>query len=630
MATADEYAAWIVKNSNKRGTSEFDTVAQAYQQAKAEESTQAAQQQMQPEPAPRGLLDRLKGIGETGLTLGTGATTGTLGALGGVAKTIGQNVLYGASDGLEKNVIAGMQAGTYMPRTEAGQEYVGDIGQLASNLPPVIPQVAGLNAIGQAARQQIPLAQVMAQRAAQVGRQAGQAVAAPVGRAVQAGREAFGIEAQASKAGAGGMRNAGAAVTPAELQRRTIAESMPVPFKGESGLTKGQASRDFEQLQFEKETAKRGDLGAPLRERSENQAATMLQNFDAMVNDMNPITLDKREIGKGVNQAIVNKANIAKKQIQTAYQKARESGEMMAPVEMTNVAPVLDDLTRFEGVAGNIAPIKKEAIRLGAVAPDADGNLIPQAIKLDDAELLRQFVNEATDWTDKRQSLMAKKVNAAIDASTEGQGGELYRGARKMRQQYAQEFENVGLTNKLLSTKRGTDERKIAFEDVFDQVIVKSSVEEMNKLRRTLLTAGPEGKQAWTDLKAKGLDEIKEGAFSASQRDSRGNPLMSVDKLNRNIQKMDEGGKLESLYGKKKAQTIRDLGELAKDIHTAPPGAVNHSNTASALQVALDSMATMTVTGIPAPAVTALREASKYVKNRKVKIRINNALKAKL
>ncbi len=36
MATADEYAAWIVKNASKRGTPEFDIVAKAYQQAKGE------------------------------------------------------------------------------------------------------------------------------------------------------------------------------------------------------------------------------------------------------------------------------------------------------------------------------------------------------------------------------------------------------------------------------------------------------------------------------------------------------------------------------------------------------------------------------------------------------------------
>lgn len=38
MATADDYADWIVKNQSKKGTPEFDTVAKAYQEAKSEES----------------------------------------------------------------------------------------------------------------------------------------------------------------------------------------------------------------------------------------------------------------------------------------------------------------------------------------------------------------------------------------------------------------------------------------------------------------------------------------------------------------------------------------------------------------------------------------------------------------
>lgn len=43
MATADEYAAWIVKNANKRGTPEFDIVAKAYQQAKGGDGRAEAQ-----------------------------------------------------------------------------------------------------------------------------------------------------------------------------------------------------------------------------------------------------------------------------------------------------------------------------------------------------------------------------------------------------------------------------------------------------------------------------------------------------------------------------------------------------------------------------------------------------------
>ena len=37
MATAEEYAGWIVKNQAKKGTPEFNTVAQAYQEAKQDE-----------------------------------------------------------------------------------------------------------------------------------------------------------------------------------------------------------------------------------------------------------------------------------------------------------------------------------------------------------------------------------------------------------------------------------------------------------------------------------------------------------------------------------------------------------------------------------------------------------------
>ena len=39
MATADEYAAWIVKNADKKGTPEFDTVAAAYKEARQSTST---------------------------------------------------------------------------------------------------------------------------------------------------------------------------------------------------------------------------------------------------------------------------------------------------------------------------------------------------------------------------------------------------------------------------------------------------------------------------------------------------------------------------------------------------------------------------------------------------------------
>jgi hypothetical protein len=49
MATAADYARWIVENKDKRGTPEFETVARAYQVAR--DAEQATPQQ--PEEQPR-------------------------------------------------------------------------------------------------------------------------------------------------------------------------------------------------------------------------------------------------------------------------------------------------------------------------------------------------------------------------------------------------------------------------------------------------------------------------------------------------------------------------------------------------------------------------------------------------
>lgn len=55
MATADDYASWIVKNAAKKGTPEFDTVAAAYKEALAEEQTAA------PAPAPAAPVSEVPG-----------------------------------------------------------------------------------------------------------------------------------------------------------------------------------------------------------------------------------------------------------------------------------------------------------------------------------------------------------------------------------------------------------------------------------------------------------------------------------------------------------------------------------------------------------------------------------------
>jgi hypothetical protein len=104
------------------------------------------------------------------------------------------------------------------------------------------------------------------------------------------------------------------------------------------------------------------------------------------------------------------------------------------------------------------------------------------------------------------------------------------------------------------------------------------------------------------------MNWIKEQAFSNTATDQRGNTILSPAKLDRAIKRLDADGRLETIFGKQGAQHMRDLNDLAKVIYTTPPGAVNHSNTASVLLAAMaEAGATSAFTGLPVPVLSTLR-----------------------
>jgi len=499
----------------------------------------------EPRPEP-GLMEVVAGAGEAAATLATGASSGMGGQIRGTLYGLAEEILSGqfgtqeAAQRIKQRADELAAEYTYQPRTETGQEFVETIGEVGAQMAPLTGLTGELGAIASGTV-----------RSGQV---------APT--AVRNVQEARRLEIEEATR----QRNVGSAETEIGRQRVETAAQLPVPFTGERGLTKGQATRNFEQLQFERETAKRGDLGAPIRERYSNQTEAMLGNFDAMIDQPGPLNFEPRDIGRVVDRALVNKANVKKREINDAYNAAREAGDMSGLITLDSLPSTLDDIMRYQSVAPNAKSIYDEAVRIGAISVGEDGQMSLNPITLNDAELFRQFVNSATNFNDPQQGRIGTIAKSAIDDTIDqsGIGGELYQRARKLRAQFGQEFENVGITKRLLSTKPGTDERTIAFEDVFKKVIIDSPIEEVNKLRGTLLKAGPEGKQAWTDLKAKLIDHIRERSVSPSQTDERGQPLVQVNQLAKTVKSLDDQGKLESLYGKKTAQQIRDLVEVAQ------------------------------------------------------------------
>jgi hypothetical protein len=206
--------------------------------------------------------------------------------------------------------------------------------------------------------------------------------------------------------------------------------------------------------------------------------------------------------------------------------------------------------------------------------------------------------------------IQAKKV---IDVMTEGKGGPLYQQARSLNTKFKNEFENVGVIDKLLSTKPGTKDRAVAFEDVYNHAVVQSSRDDLHAVRNTLQTAGPKGQQAWREIQGAAINDAIEQITKNTARDVNGNPILSPAAFNKWVKTLEQDGKLEVLFGKKGAEKIHDLNEVSLNL-TAVPGAVNSSNTASVLAGLLEASAMGAITGLPVPLVSLAKAGVKKYK----------------
>lgn len=634
MATAQEYAAWIVKNADKQGTPEFETVAQAYQFAKAQETTAATQAQIAPAPTTPTIGQRIIGAGETALTFGTAATGGTLGTIAGALQGLSQQILSGqfgtqeAMKAVEQAAAAGGQALTYQPRTETGQEMAQAAGQfLATAVPPVLPVVAAPGALVQATKQAMPAVQATARRGAaatqQAAQAAGQAVARPVQAATTAVRETLGIEPAAPAPAVAGRGSVGAAATPEVLRRTATAEGLPVPVT----LTKGAATRDAQQLAFEKEQIK-SDLGGPLRQRAEENNLQLLQNFDTLVDMTDAQLMDLASTGGAVVKSLTEGLTAAKNKTRAAYKAAEKAGELENNVTLNSVIGYINENIPEGDLAPVLKAARSKAIAVGAAVQDENGNLVAQPVTLKQAESLRQtFQRAGFEGADQFHGGSLRRV---FDTETEGMGGDLYKKARATRIEQARKYENRAIVARLIKNRKGMEDPQVAADQVFRKSILNSSPDEITFLKRVLLTSGKDGQQAWKELQGATVRHLRDEATKGMGMDSQDRPLISPAKLHQVVKALDANGRLDVMLGKQNAQIVRDLDDVVRYVTTVPPGTlVNTSGTAGTLMAAIaEAGATGALTGLPLPVATGLRQIVKMRKEGRTKAKINEALNA--
>jgi hypothetical protein len=542
------------------------------------------------------MAEKLRSLYEVPATIGSAMVSQPASMLYGLGKGAVQDISQGkmpTAESRDINYRQARQATQFQPTSPTSIGALESIGGAleAAKIPPYIGNIGMIPSFAQAAGVAKPAIQ----------------------EAMQTAKPVVNTMAQALRKEVPTMAGVGAAEVPEAINRVQMAQQLRVP--GE--LSKGQALRDLGQQKFEIETPKQfPEIGKPLIEAQAKRNDTILQNFDAYVDATGKQTYGLRETGRVVDKALVNAANKAKSEINAAYTAARDAGETQQPVGYAPLKAYIDEQTPT--VKRKLAPI------ISAVDEEIAKNDAKKTgqISINNLEDIYQFINKNYEPGTVGEG-HAKAMKNIINQMTEGQGGELYQEARKLRTKFGREFENVGYVDKLLRTKPGTTDRSVAFEDVFDHAILNGSLDDVRAIGMTLKKAGPEGQQAFKELQGQTIQYMKDQVSKSVDVDSFGNPVVSPAKFKSVVTQLDQDGKLDYIFGKSGADEIRNLLEYTINVNAPLKGAANYSNTSSALMSALDKIGGIRIPGISNVASYAAQKGKESALKKQIQESIN-------
>jgi hypothetical protein len=368
--------------------------------------------------------------------------------------------------------------------------------------------------------------------------------------------------------------------------------------------TAGERTKNLALQQFESE-AQRGvltgisedaktKLAEQMRGFKANQKQQIVNNFERMTAEVGAEVADPtqmRQVGKIVDKALNDEYTRKYNTYKELYNKADTAGETLQPVSYQSLLDFINSKTPTQ--RQKLDPILDSvAESLAMNDPGKSGAVTVRAL-----EDIYQQIGKV------QNSANAKELKQIITQMGEGAGGEMYQAARSARKQLAKEFEDVSRVDKLLTTKAGYADRRVALDDVFKHVVLDGSLEEMRTVTSLLKKAGPEGRQAYAELQGQTIQQMKDMLTKGDQ--------MSFKNLNTLINQLGDD-KLTYMFGKTGRDQIMDLRDAIKDVVVKEPGAVNYSNTSGAVLRGLEALQTLRFPGASTAAGLArTREVSK-------------------
>lgn len=542
-------------------------------------------------PPEVSLRDRIMGVIETPLALGATLGGGLISPIVGAVGTLASGK-YGTQEGIRAGEEA-MKAVQYQPRTQTAREALGAVGEflqpVTGALPPTLGSVGtSLNALAPATMMQ----------AGAVARPAIAQATAPVRNALT------NVMAREQQPAMVGM---GAASTAEDLMRQERLTRLGIP------ATLGERTKNLPQQQFEADVRRgvvtgisedaKTKLAEQMRAFETNKQKAIVQNFERMTNEVGAEVADPtqmRAVGKIVDKALNDEYTKKYNAYKSLYAQADNAGETLQQVPYKNLLDFIETKTptqrqKLDPILDSVA----ESLRMND--PQGTGTISVRAL-----EDIYQQIGTVKD------SANAKPMKNIITQMGEGAGGELYQKARAARAQLAKEFEDVSRVDKLLGTKAGYADRRVALDDVFKHVVVDGSLEEMRTVTKLLKKAGPEGQQAYKELQGQTIQQMKDLLTKSDQPSFRN--------LNTFINQLDAEDKLTYMFGKAGRNEIMDLRDAIKDVLVKQPGAVNYSNTSGAVLRGLEALQQLPIK------IPGTQTAAEFARTRQITKQVQKAL----
>jgi hypothetical protein len=518
------------------------------------------------------MRDRIMGVIETPLALGATLAGGAIAPIVGIAGTLASGK-YGTQEGIRAGQEA-MKAVQYQPRTQTAREALGAVGEflqpVTNALPPTLGSVGtSLNALAPAAMMQ-----------------AG-AMARPI--VTQATAPARNALANVMTREQPSMVGMGAASTAEDLMRQQRLEQFGIR------ATAGEREKNLQKQQFESDVQRgalpgvsedvKAKLGREYGAFKVGQKEDILNQFERMTNEVvgpEGLGIDRsapRALGTLVDKTLVNIYTKKFDDYKAKYAKADSSGETLEQVPYQSLLDYIN--TKTPTRRKTLDPILDDvAESLAMNDPQKTGTISIRSL-----EDIYQQVGTAKD------SPSAKPLKDLITQIGDGAGGKLYQEARQARAQLAKDFEDVYRVDKLLGTKAGYKDRQVALDDVYKHIVIDGSLEEMKTVTNLLKKGGKEGQQAYKELTAFTLQQMKDLLLK------KGNDTdeIRLNNFNTFVTNLDREDKLSYMFGKPGRDKLLDLKQSISDVMVKEPGAVNYPNTAGAVLRGLEALQNLPV-----------------------------------